>query len=188
MAFRLAPPTLLGLGQHAWASRGESHQPRNPRGGCCRQSAPEADRGHLDTPNGRDSGPEGGACSWRPWALGREVLWLQRARLPAPTPPWPQPCDAGRSRAWRRCKAWPLCGVGLGGGQDHPPLWKRLSFPVSIAPAAGAGRLQGRLRLGARTEGAVTRVLVPFSCSPSVRKGTPLCTRWLRSYGRRTGC
>ena len=142
MAFRLAPPTLLGLGQHAWASRGESHQPRDPRGGCCRQSAPEADRGHLDTPNGRDSGPEGGACSWRPWALGREVLCLQRARLPAPTPPWLQPCDAGRSRAWRRCKAWPLCGVGLGGARTTLPSGSACPFlsPLHLPQGQGGCR------------------------------------------------
>lgn len=31
MAFQSAPPTLLGLGQHAWACRCESHQPRDAR-------------------------------------------------------------------------------------------------------------------------------------------------------------
>ena len=86
MAFRLAPPTLLGLGQHVGSSRRESRQPREPRGGCRGQSAPEADCGHADMTH-----PTGGTAGTRegPAPGGREVLWSQRARLPAPAPPRP---------------------------------------------------------------------------------------------------
>lgn len=127
MAFRSAPPTLLGLGQHAWACRCESHQPRDARGGC-RQSAPEADRGHLghDTSNGRDSGPEGGACSWRPWVLGREVLWSQRARLPLSPNPGPSrdagPLGRGDSVRLGPRVGWAWAGLGPPSPLEAPVL------------------------------------------------------------------